>query len=189
MSTMTATPPAAQPTVTPPAEKPMSLIEASRLELLDPATLSFAWKGASLRLTIAERASWPRVSVQRCFPLSKPVTHLSVRDPAGKEVGVLVDPAKLDGESRAAVDRELARRYLITPIVRILAVEERFGVLDWTVESVRGRASFTTRNARESVVRPQPNRLLLTDVEGNRWEIRDTNALDQRSAAQLLLHL
>jgi hypothetical protein len=168
---------------------PMTLLEASRLEVLEPAKLGFSWHGAHLRLTIAEKASWPRVAIMRCFPLGKPNTHWSVRDAANKEIGVIFEPAKLDAESRAAAQREVERRYVITAIRRIASIEERYGIFEWVVETDRGRAAFATRNAREAAVRPSPGRWLITDVEGRRFEIRDVAQLDQRSAALLLLHL
>jgi hypothetical protein len=168
---------------------PMTLLEASRLEVLEPAKLAFTWHGAHLRLTIADRASWPRVAVLRCFPLGKPNTHWSVRDAASKEIGVIFDPAKLDADSRAAAQREVDRRYVITGIRRILSIEERYGICEWEVETDRGRVGFSTRNSRDSAVRPSPGRWLISDVEGRRFEIRDVAALDQRSASLLLLHL
>jgi hypothetical protein len=171
------------------SDAPMTLLEASRLELLDPAQLSFSWHGAYLRLTIAERASWLRVAVVRCFPLGKPNTHWSVRDAANKEIGVILEPAKLDKDSSAALQREIERRYVSTTIHRIITIDERFGIFEWKVDTNRGQITFATRYGRETSFKPSPGRWMIIDIEGRRFEVRDIAALDQHSAALLALHI
>jgi hypothetical protein len=68
-------------------------------------------------------------------------------------------------------------------------VRERFGTVDWDVETHRGRRGFTTRDLRENVLRPGPRHYLITDVENNRFEIPDLDALDPASQGALLRHL
>ena len=41
---------------------------------------------------------------------------------------------------------------------------------------------FTTRNLRENVQRPAPARIILNDVDGNRYDIRDVDALSRGPA-------
>jgi len=71
-------------------------------------------------------------------------------------------------------------------IQRVLRVKERFGTLDWEVMTNRGLRAFTTRDLRENVIHPVPGRTLLTDVDGNRYDVRDIYALDRASQAWLL---
>ena len=71
-------------------------------------------------------------------------------------------------------------------IQRVLRVKERFGTLDWEVMTNRGPRAFTTRDLRENVIHPVPERTLLTDVDGNRYDVRDVYALDRASQAWLL---
>jgi len=170
-------------------DAPMTLLEASRLELLDPLALTFSWHEACLRLTIRERASWLRVGVIRCFPLAKPTTHWSVRDAANTEIGLILDPSRLDSDSLAALQREIARRYVSTTIRRILTISERYGIYEWTVESDRGTVTFNTRFGKEASFRPSPGRWVIIDTDGRRFEVRDIAALDPHSAALLALHL
>jgi len=166
----------------------LSPAEATDLRYLDPQRLQFLRHGATLRL-IVEEGCWLKVAVLRVLPLSQPQRFLSVRDGAMKEVGILVDPEELDAESRRLVAEELERRYLVPAIRRVLAVKERFGTVEWEVETDRGPCTFTVRNPRESVWQPSPGRYLLTDVDGNRYDVRDLTALDPGSQALLLRHL
>ena len=170
-------------------KQPMSPAEAAQLRILEPKKLRFFKAGATLRLTIEDEACWLKVSVLRAFPLSVPTGYFSVRDGAAKEIGMLAGVDGLDAESRQLVEAELERRYMISIIHRVLSVKERFGTVDWEVETSRGRRRFTTRDLRENVLRCGPGHFLLTDVESNRYEIPDINALDPQSQSCLLRHL
>jgi hypothetical protein len=166
-----------------------SLVEASRLVLLDAARLRFLAHGPVLRLTIEDDRSYLRVTVVRAFPLSDPAHYLSVRDGQGKEVGLIADPQALAAADRALVERELERRYLVPAVTRIVSARERFGTVEWTMETDRGVCRFTTRNLRENVQRPAPGRIILNDVDGNRYDIRDVDGLSRASQDLLFRHL
>jgi hypothetical protein len=167
----------------------MKLVEASRLVFLEPAKLRFIAHGPVLRLTIDDDRSILRVAVVRSFPLSEPSRFLSVRDGEGKEVGLIADPAQLRSDDRALVERELDRRYLVPSVTRIVSARERFGTVDWTMETDRGVVRFTTRNLRENVQRPGPGRIILNDVDGNRYDIREVDRLSRGSQDLLFRHL
>lgn len=170
-------------------QSPLSLLEASELRYLEPAKLHFFRAGSTLRLTIEAELSCLSVSVVRLFPLSEPQRYLSVRTSDNKEVGVLRDAAELSAQGRQLVKEELERRYLVPAIQRVITVKERFGTLDWQVQTDRGERQFTTRNLRENMTQPSPNRYLLTDVDGNRYDVLNLNALDAASRSHLMRHL
>ena len=170
-------------------ESTPSLVEASRLVLLDAGRLRFLAHGPILRLTIEDDRSYLRVSVLRAFPLSDPSHYLSVRDGQGNEVGLIAAPDALRPEDRALVERELDRRYLVPVVSRVVSARERFGTVEWTMETDRGLVRFTTRNLRENVQRPGPARIILNDVDGNRYDIRDVDTLSAASQELLFRHL
>ena len=74
-------------------------------------------------------------------------------------------------------------------IQRIVVAKERFGTVDWTMETDRGVCSFTTRNLRENVQRPAPGRIILNDVDGNRYDIRNLDDLSHESRELLFRHM
>jgi hypothetical protein len=170
-------------------EDSVSLVEASQLIFLDLKKLRFSKHGAHLRLTVEEDRSYLQVNVLRAFPLSEPQRFLSVRDHENKEIGLIVNPAELTPDDRKLVEEDLGRRYLAPVITRIVAAKERFGTVDWTVETDRGLRRFTTRNLRENMSRPTPGRLILNDVDGNSYDIRRLDDLGQTSQALLFRHL
>jgi hypothetical protein len=165
-----------------------ALIETTALRYLDPQRLRFAHHGARLRLVIEGECCYRQVTIYRAFPLSQPERYLSVRDGDGGEVGIVVDAALLDAESRRALELELERRYMAPVISRVLRVKERFGTVEWLVETDRGICAFTTRNLREHNVQPAPGRYLLSDVDGNRYDLPDITALDGASQAWIIRH-
>jgi hypothetical protein len=91
--------------------------------------------------------------------------------------------------SRVIVEEELRRRYVLPVVRRVIQMRERFEILECRVETDRGSCQFSIRNLRENVLRPQPNRYILTDVDGNRFDIPDLLRLPLASQAQFLAHL
>lgn len=168
---------------------PVTLVEASQLVFLDAKKIRFFTSGATLRLTVEDDRSYLKVSVLRAFPLSEPDRFLSVRDEANNEIGLILNPADLGVENRKLVEEELERRYLVPAVTRIVAAKERFGTVDWTVETDRGVCRFTTRNLRENVQRPAPGRIILNDVDGNRYDIRNVDDLSLESQELLFRHM
>ena len=168
---------------------PMSLAEAARMVFLDPAKLAFFKAGVVLRLTIDGDRSVLKVVVSQIFPLSHPGRYLSIRDGGGNEVGILKSVKQLDELGRKLVEEELGRRYFLPVIRKITSVVERFGTVEWHVDTDRGKCRFTTRDLRDNVLRLGSGRYILQDVDDNRYEVPDTAKLDRTSLASLLRHL
>jgi hypothetical protein len=170
-------------------DTPATLVEASRLAFLDPKKMQFFKHGATLRLTIAEDRSFPNVGIVRAFPLSDRNHFFSVRDGGDNEIGVIVNPTDLSAENQNLVDEDLQRRYFVPSVKRIVSAKERFGTVDWAVETDRGLCDFTTQNLRENVQRPTTGRIILNDVDGNRYDIRNVDELSDESQELLFRHL
>jgi hypothetical protein len=128
----------------------------------------------------------------RVNPLSDPDLYISIReaDPGkGKEHGLLRNWQRLDPESRALVEEGLERRYLTPVLLSIESAKDYGGVTVCMFETDRGMREVTLRDVRDNVVYLPDGRLLLTDAEGNRYDLPDINALDPRSAQILALIL
>jgi hypothetical protein len=171
------------------AESPAAISEAGPVRYLEPGKVRFFRHGALLRVTIEDERTCIRASVLRAFPLSMPDRYLSLRDGAGKEMGIIRDPAGLDPDSRGLVAGELARRYLNPVVRRIISVKERFGIVEWEADTDRGVRRFATRNLRENLVKPSPHRYIIADVDDNRYDIRDLSAMDAQSQGWLIQYL
>jgi len=172
-----------------PREVTATLVEASQLVFLEPKKLRFFKHGATLRLTIDGDRSFPKVGVVRAFPLSDRNRFYSVRDGGENEIGLIVNPTDLNAENQNLIDEDLQRRYFIPSVKKIISAKERFGTVDWTIETDRGVCRFTTQNLRENVQRPTAGRIILNDVDGNRYDIRNVDDLSRESQELLFQHL
>jgi hypothetical protein len=156
---------------------------------LDPARIRLFRHGAAVRMTIEDECSVLDLAARALFPITQTAPAISLRDGKGDEVGILSTPDQLDHASRQVLAEALSRHYLIPRLTRIRKARERFGVVEWTVDTDRGPRAFTTRNLREELRMPAPGRYLLRDVDGNRYDIPSLAALDPASQALLLEHV
>jgi len=121
--------------------------------------------------------NWQEVSVARLFPFSEPKGWLSVLDKDKAEIGILRDLEELTPECQAHIEEEIARSHIMPRITRIVSSRNRADLIEWSVETDRGPATFLTRSLRDQVESPFPNRLLIKDVDDNRYEIPDVTKL------------
>lgn len=134
-----------------------------------------------LRLTIAGDRSHTAVKPVWAAPLSQPGRYLALLNAKNEEVAMIEDPADLPNDCIAAIQTELTRRYLTATVARVVKANVEFGATYWHVETNRGPRDFVTQNLQENAQWLSPTHLLLIDVDGNRFEIPDVEALDARS--------
>jgi hypothetical protein len=155
--------------------------EENGLAVLDPQRVRLRRHAGLLRLIVEGDRCWLRVSAARAFPLSDPHRYFGFLDGDGRDIGLLVDPARLDGDSRRLLEEELYLRYFVPTVQRIESVKEEFGSVYWTAETDRGRAEIIVRNLRDNLQQLSASRVIVTDVDGNRFEFRDVDQLDAES--------
>lgn len=151
------------------------------LVFLPAKSLRFRKEDARLLMQEEGEDTWREVNLVRLFPLTEPEKWISVEDEEGKEIGVISDLKELSHEYLAIVREHLEKRYLVPEILRIRSCRTRFDLVEWDVETNRGPTTIQTRNLRDNVQRPLPNRIALIDVGGNRYDIPDIEALDPQS--------
>ena len=146
---------------------------------LDPQSLNLFYHPKDrLRLTIGDEKSYHTIKPAWAAPLSLPGQYLALLDGKGNEIVTLPDPAALPPLSLAAAQEELRRRYLTATVRAVVHAKQEFGATYWSVQTDRGDRDFVTQNLQENAVWLSPTHLLLLDVDGNRFEITDTGALD-----------
>jgi hypothetical protein len=122
------------------------------------------------------------VRPRRAFPLSGKAAYVSFLNEKDKEVVLLAKPRELDHESRAALEKALERVYYVAKIRRVDSIAETMGVSLWQVMTDRGYASFEVTE-RNSIRKLPDGRLIIVDVDGNRFEVETVEDLDDRSQA------
>jgi len=151
---------------------------------IDPKNLKLFYVPKDrLRLTVADDRSYPTVRPAWSAPLSQPDKYLALVNGKGEEIVTIADPKDLDEDSRTAVLEELRRRYLTATIHKIVHAKTEFGATYWHVITDRGERDFVTQSLQENAQWLSVNHLLLIDVDGNRFEIPDTQGMDAGSRA------
>ncbi len=134
-----------------------------------------------------------RIFLSRAFPFDMPFEYISVLDGDKKEIGFIRSIDDFDEAQRALLINELETKYYTPTIKRILSVKERYGFSYWKCECEFGEKSFTLRDTFRSIIRTYTNegktRVFILDVDGNRYEIPDVEALDRLSYKKIELYL
>ena len=138
-----------------------------------------------LRATVGSQTHLD-VSIVRSFPLSHENSYYGLLSGRLDDIGIILDPTELDEESQRVIAQEMERRYFTTLIQSVNSIREEFGATYWDVETDRGHRTFVGKHLRDNVSYLSDKRILIYDVDGNRYEIRDFNGLDETSRSMIL---
>ncbi|MBE6552851.1 MAG: DUF1854 domain-containing protein [Ruminococcaceae bacterium] len=164
-----------------------TLAEISVTNWLTPENASFFMKNGFLY--IKHDAKEQRAFLCRQFPFELLWEFISVLDDSQQEIGIIRRLDDFTDEARDMIANELKRRYYAPVIKSILQVKERYGFSYWKVKTEEGDVSFTLHDTFRSIIRSGDRRLILLDVDGNRFEIPDAEALDRKSYKKIELYL
>ncbi len=149
--------------------------------LVDAATARFARDSRDDQVhMIVNNREYAVGNVAMAFPLSSRTRMISVRNREGQEIGILDDLSRLDDASRAIVDMEMEKAYFLPKVSDVFDVREELSIVTFKVETDRGPRTFQVRNVRQNIRKIGYVRFVIRDVDGNRYEIPDFNALSPR---------
>ncbi len=135
--------------------------------------------------------TYNRVAVHRCFPFSDPDKFISIRDTSGdeREIGLIEDLNALSPATRELIEEQLRLRYFTPIIQKVHDVKEEYGYAYWEVTTDKGRCRFTTAMRGGSVIHLGNHRYLVTDIDGNRFEIPNLYNLSAKEIKKLDLFI
>ncbi len=136
-----------------------------------------------------KEGSFERVHLSRVFPHDLTEDYISVTDKDGNEHGIIRSLKDFDTETAAKLRGELERKYFSAKIVKITAVEERFGNSVWSVMTDKGMRIMSLRDTFKSIIRIGDDRAIIIDEDANRYEIESLSALDRNSFRRIELYL
>ena len=168
-------------------KKERTLAEISETVWLTPENTSFCQKNGFLYVTY--NGNEQRAFLCRQFPFELLWEFISVLDDDQNEIGIVRNVSLFEGDARAMLENELEKRYYSPIVRRISSMKERYGFSYWKVETDEGEMSFTLHDTFKSIIRVGANRVLLMDVNGNRFEIPDVRELDRKSYKKIELYL
>lgn len=167
----------------------LNLADAIEIGYLDIAkTTFFATPGGFLGLKYGEK-EYKRVALRRALPIGKPGAFISVADAENKEIGILSDIQELPDAQMKLVIGELDRRYYCPTVREIKSVKDKLGYvyMELSVEG-DGRTydkHCAIKDVNKNIRMLDDNRLILFDVDGNRYMVSSLSALDKKSLKRL----
>lgn len=122
-----------------------------------------------------EDKDYERVGIYLTFPLTNPEEFISIReaDEKAREIGMIEKLTELDKEQQAMIREQIRLRYFMPVITKVLDVKDEYGYAYWHVMTNFGACRFTTQMSGDAVVSLSDSRLLVTDIDSNRYEIPD----------------
>ena len=147
-------------------------------------------QGGFVSLTF-EGKTWDRVQVIRLFPFTEPNGFISIRtvEERSREIGVIKDLKDVSKETKKLLLEQLNLHYFTPIIQKVLSIKDEYGYAYFHVLTDRGECRFTINMGASAVTRLSEKRLLITDLDENRFEIPDTEKLDRGRHRKIELYL
>ena len=134
-----------------------------------------------LLLTNAAGYCFEGVLPVRAFPIQAPQQFVSLVDTEGHEVAWIDDVQALPEPARSLIEAELAVREFMPEVEEILSVSSFSTPSTWRVATNRGVAEFVLRGDEDLRRVGKDNALLIADVHGIQYLVRDQLALNAHS--------
>ena len=147
-------------------------------------------KGGFVSLEYAQK-KYERVLVYRTFPMSEPENYISIReaDEKAREIGMIEHLSELDEDTQDMLREQLKLRYFKPQIIKINDVKDEYGFAYFNVQTDFGPCRFTIQMGGDSVVSLTDTRIIITDLDGNKFEIPDLDKLSTSERKKLDLFI
>ena len=131
------------------------------------------------------------VKIVRLFPFTDADRYLSVRegDERAREIGIIEDLSAMPQEVQEIIRQQLALNYFTPVIKKIYNIKDEYGYAYFHVLTDKGECKFAINMASNAVTKLSDDRLIISDLDENRFEIRDVNALTMKERRKLDLFL
>lgn len=118
---------------------------------------------------------------RRLFPSSGRTRYISLVNEENKEQAIIRDLDTLMPDSKKAVEDCLNEFYLIPKVLKISSIDDRAGELTLRVVTDHGPRSFKISSPLANMKLLFDGRLLMRDMNDNRYEVDNVNELDKVS--------
>ncbi len=154
-------------------------------QFLDPKLVKISRNQfAELEAELPDGSVHAPVEPVRTFPLTQPDQYISLLDAQKNELGLIEDINQLEKADRTLLAEELKKCYFMPKITRIHSLDGQFGVTQWEAQTDSGAVFFDLRS-RNDITSLSGGRVLIKDIDGNRYEIVNYHQLDPKSIALL----
>jgi hypothetical protein len=165
--------------------------EMLRINMLTPENAKFTRTAGGFVSLETGGEKYPRVQVVRMFPFTDPGHFISIRttEERSKEIGIIEDMSSLDADTRKMLEEQLNLRYFTPVITKIINVKDEYGYAYFDVMTDRGECRFTIHMGGSDVVHLTETRIIISDLDENRFEIPDVTKLSATERKKIDLFL
>lgn len=156
------------------------LADAAKIRYLSAENTVFTKTAGNILSVKVDEEEHPAVYVHCSFPHTDKRIYLSVRTIENKEIGMIRSLDDYPKETVNLLEEQVEIRYFAPEITNVVTVKEEFGYSYWEAETNAGVCRFTVRGGGGNVKLVSENRLLITDVDGNRFVILQLDRLSER---------
>jgi len=115
------------------------------------------------------------------FPHTNKRIYISVRTSEHKEIGIIKAlDEDFPPEIAQLLEEQMDIRYFAPVISKVISIKEEFGYSYWHAETSAGHCHFTVRSGGGNVKSVSENKLLVIDVDGNRFVIENVKQLSEK---------
>lgn len=158
--------------------------ETLKTEFLTPAECEFTDSGSGFLGAVIRGETHKRVVLTRALPLTQPEEYLSVSDVERKELGIVERLSDFPEAQQKLMRAELSMRYYCPAIDSIESIKEKMGQFYFDVTIGGKKKSFTVKDISKSI-RMNGEGIDITDIDANRYSIRDLRAIPAKSRRKL----
>ena len=165
--------------------------EMLKMRFLNKDNAEFkATGGGFVSLKIGDE-EYNRIQVVRMFPFTDPTHYISIRtsDENSKEIGIIRDMKDVSKETAKMLNEQMNLRYFTPIITKIINIKDEYGYAYFDVVTDRGACRFTINIGGSAVVHLSDTRILISDIDENRFEIPDVLKLSIGERKKLDLFL
>ena len=106
-----------------------------------------------------------------------------------KEIGIVSDIEVFEKKQKQYLLNELNRKYF-TPVIEIIySLKDKYGFSYWEVKTDAGKLKFTVNDAFRNIIKITDDRIIINDVNGNRYEVKSLENFDKASYRKIELYL
>ncbi len=140
-------------------------------------------------LDVERKNHYDRIRLRRAFPFTSSENYISVLDSDQNEIGLVEDISAFPEAETALIKEELERVYYSPRILKIKAVKEKLGYAYFNADCDCGELDIPLRDVYRSIIRIGDDRIVIIDVDGNRYYIDSVEALDKKSRKKLEMYV
>ncbi len=153
--------------------------------LLDPAVLTFYINPKGFLALKKGEEDIKRVKLTRALPLTDPDAYIAVSDMSGKEIGIIRHITELPEEQQKLLRGELSKTYYCPTITEVLSIREKLGYFYFDAKVDGSKKTFAVKDLSRSIKQQDDATVFITDVDGNRYVIRNFAEIHPASRRKL----